>query len=238
MNTRRVRPLMTHDVVTARPGTGFKEIVDTMATGRVSALPVVDTEGHVVGVVSELDLLHKLDPSAGRAHVLLIGRRRRAIAAKAAGDVAADLMTAPAVTIGPDATAGAAARLMQQHRVERLPVVDSDGRLVGIVSRRDLLATYLRADADIRAEVRENVLLHDLLIGPREVTASVHEGVVTLTGRVERRSTARMVERLVRAVTGVVNVVGRLRWTHDDSADIDRRYAFDAQIGPMVRWPS
>jgi CBS domain-containing protein len=238
MNTRTVRSLMTHNVVTARPGTGFKEIVDTMATERVSALPVVDAEGHVVGVVSEADLLPRLDPPRDRAHALLIGRRRRAVAAKAAGDVAADLMTTPAVTIGPDATAGAAARLMQQHRVKRLPVVDGEGRLVGIVSRRDLLATYLRADTDIRAEVRENVLRRDLLIGPTEVTASVHEGVVTLTGTVDRRSTARIVDRLVGTVTGVVDVANRLRWQYDDSEDINRRYVFDAQVRPLVRWPS
>jgi CBS domain-containing protein len=229
---------MTHDVATARPGMGFKEIVEIMATQRVSALPVVDPGAHVAGVVSEADLLHKLDPPADTEHATLIGRRRRAAAAKAAGDVAADLMTTPPVTIGPDATAAAAARLMQQHQVKRLPVVDGTGRLVGIVSRRDLLAAYLRTDEDIRAEIRENVLMGELLIGPTEVATTVHGGVVTLHGTVETRSIARIAGRLARAVTGVVDVANHLRWEYDDSADIKRRYVFDAQVNPPVRRPS
>jgi CBS domain-containing protein len=238
MNTRTVRTLMTHTVATARPDMGFKEIVDIMATERVSALPVVDPAGHVVGVVSEADLLHKLDPPADTERARLMSRRRRAAAAKAAGDAAADLMTAPVVTIGPDATAAAAARLMQEHQIKRLPVVDNDGRLVGIVSRRDLLAAYLRTDDDIHAEIRDHVLMRDMLIGPNEVTVTVHDGLVTLAGTVGRRSTARITGRLVRAVTGVVDVANHLRWEYDDSADITRRYVFDAQVGPLVRWPS
>jgi len=238
MNARTVRTLMTHNVVTARADTGLKAIVDMMAGERVSALPVVDADDRVLGVVSEADLLPKLDPPTARTHALPIGRRRRVATAKAAGAVAADFMTAPAVTTGPDVTAAAAARLMQLHRIKRLPVVDSDGRLVGIVSRRDLLATYLRTDADIRTEVREDVLLDDLLIGPSEVSATVHDGVVTLAGTVDRRSTARIVDRSVRAVTGVVDVANKLRWAYDDSTDIERHYSFDAEIEPLVRWPS
>jgi CBS domain-containing protein len=238
MNTRTVRILMTHNVVTARPGTAFKEIVDMMATERVSALPVVDAAARVVGIVSEADLLHKLDPPTDAEHAWLISRRQRAAAAKAAGDVAADLMTKPAVTIGPDATAAAAARLMQRHQIKRLPVVDTNGRLVGIVSRRDLLGAYLRTDDDIRADVRENVLMRDLLIGPTDVSATVHDGVVTLTGTVDSRSLARITGRLVRAVTGVIDVANHLRWEYDDSADIKRRYVFDAEIMPPVRRPA
>lgn len=238
MNTRTVRSLMTHNVATVRPGTGFKEIVDTMATERISALPVVDPAGRIVGVVSEADLLHKLDPLTDPDHVRLAGQRRRAATAKAAGDVAADLMTAPAVTIGPDATAAAAARLMQEHEVKRLPVVDSDGRLIGIVSRRDLLAAYLRTDDDLRAEISDQVLMRELFLGPAEVNAIVHNGLVTLTGTVDRRSTARIADRLVRAVTGVVDVANHLRWEYDDSVDIKRHYVFDAQVEPLVRWPS
>jgi CBS domain-containing protein len=234
MNARTVRTLMTHNVVTARPDTGFKDIVDTMATERVSALPVVDADGWVVGIVSEADLLHKLErPDHGTA-ARLISRDRREATAKAAADVAADLMTAPAVTIGPDATVGAAARLMHLRQIKRLPVVDDDGRLVGIVARRDLLATYLRADAEIRAEIRNDVLLGDMLIGPSEVTATVRDGVVTLAGTVDRRSTAQILERLVRGVTGVVDVVGQLQWRYDDRDDLRRRYVFDAEVRPLA----
>jgi CBS domain-containing protein len=238
MNARTVRTLMTHNVVTARPDTAFKDIVDTMATERVSALPVVDADGLVVGIVSEADLMHKLERPDHGATARLISRQRREATAKAAADVAADLMTAPAVTIAPDASAGAGARLMHQHQVKRLPVVDGDGRLVGIVSRRDLLATYLRTDDEIRAEIRDDVLLGDLLIGPSEVTATVHDGVVTLAGTVDQRSTARIVERLVRGVAGVVDVVGRLRWQYDDREDLRRHYVFDAEVRPLAHRPS
>jgi CBS domain-containing protein len=234
MNARTVRTLMTHNVVTARPDTGFKDLVDTMASERVSALPVVDADGQVVGIVSEADLLHKLERPDHSAAARLVSRERREATAKAAGGVAADLMTAPAVTIGPDSTAGAAARLMHEHQVKRLPVVDGDGRLVGIVARRDLLATYLRTDAEIRAEIRDDVLLRDMLIGPSEVAVTVHDGVVTLAGTVDRRSTARIVDRLVRGVTGVVDVVGQLRWRYDDSDDLRRRYVFDAEVRPLA----
>lgn len=238
MNTRTVRTLMTHTVVTAHADTGYKDIVDTMAAERVSALPVVDDGGRVVGVVSAADLLLKLEHPEYSAAARLVSRERREATAKAAGDVAADLMTAPAITIGPEATAAAAARLMHQHQVKRLPVVDDGGHLVGIVSRRDLLATYLRSDDEIRAEIRDNVLLGDMLIGPSEMTATVHDGVVTLAGTVDRRSTAQIVDRLVRGVAGVVDVVGRLRWKYDDRDDLRRRYVFDAEVRPMVHWPA
>jgi CBS domain-containing protein len=234
MNTRTVRSLMTHTVVTARPDTGYKDIVDMMATDRVSALPVVDTDGRVVGIVSEADLLCKLERPEHSATARLISRDRREATAKAAGAIAADLMTAPAVTIGPDATAGAAARLLHRHHVKRLPVVDTDGRLIGIVARRDLLATYLRTDAEIRTEIRDDVLLGDLLIGPSEITATVHNGVVTLAGTVDRRSTAQIVDRLVRSVAGVVDVVGQLRWHYDDRDDLRPHYLFAAEVRPLA----
>jgi len=144
-------------------------------------------------------------------------------------------MTTPVVTIRPEATAGAAARLMHQHEVKRLPVVDGDGRLVGIVARRDLLATYLRPDEEIRTEIRDEVLLGDMLIGPSEITATVHDGVVTLAGAVDRRSTAQIVDRLIRGVAGVVDVVGQLRWQYDDRDDLRRHYVFDAEIRPLAR---
>jgi CBS domain-containing protein len=151
--------------------------------------------------------------------------------------MAAGLMTRPAVTIGPSATVASAARLMERHDVKRLPVVDGD-HLVGIVSRRDLLSTYLRPDDDIRAEVRGDVLQRVLLTDPTAVVVAVDEGVVTLTGKVDRRSTAEIAGRLARAVSGVVDLVNLLDWKYDDTAELKRHYVFDAQVGPTVRWPS
>ncbi len=233
MNTRTVRSVMTRNVVTARPDTSFKDLVTTLADERVSALPVVDDEGRVVGVVSEGDLLHRLDLPPDNPHSRLLRRRASAAPAGPLGDVAAGLMTRPAVTVASNAAVGSAARLMERHGVKRLPVVDGT-RLVGIVSRRDLLSTYLRADDDIRTEVRGDVLLTD----PATVKVVVDEGVVTLTGTVDRRSTAEIAGRLARAVSGVVDVVNLLDWQYDDSSELKRHYVFDAQVGPTVRWPT
>ncbi len=236
MNTRTVGSVMTRNVVTARPDTSFKDLVTTLADERVSALPVVDDEGLVVGIVSEGDLLPRLDRPRDNPHRRLL-RRAAAAPAGPLGDVAAGLMTRPAVTVASNAAVGSAARLMERHGVKRLPVVDGT-RLVGIVSRRDLLSTYLRADDDIRAEIRGDVLERVLLTDPDAVEVAVDEGVVTLTGTVSRRSTVEIAGRLARAVSGVVDVVDLLDWQYDDTAELKRHYVFDAQVGPTVRWPT
>lgn len=237
MNARTVRTVMTRNVITARPDTTFKDLVATMADERVSALPVVDEAGHVVGVVSEGDLLHRLDLPSDSPHGRLLRRRRPERPAEPLKDMAAGVMTRPAVTIGPDATVAAAARLLEQHGIKRLPVVE-DERLVGIVSRRDLLSTYLRDDDDIRAEVRNDVFERVLLTDQDAAGVTVVDGIVTLTGTVDRRSTAAIAGRLARAVSGVVDVLNLLGWQYDDSAEIKRHHVFDAQVGPTVRWPS
>jgi CBS domain-containing protein len=237
MNTRTVGSVMTRNVVTARPDTSFKDLVTTLADEGVSALPVVDDEGHVIGIVSEGDLLHRLDLPPDNPHSRLLHRRASAALAGPLGDVAAGLMTRPVVTVTSSAPVGAAARLMERHGVKRLPVVDG-ARLVGIVSRRDLLSTYLRADDDIRAEIRGDVLERVLLTDPDAVEVAVDEGIVTLTGTVGRRSTVEIAGRLARAVSGVVDVVILLDWRYDDTAELKRHYVFDAQVGPTVRWPT
>jgi CBS domain-containing protein len=236
MNTRTVGSVMTRNVVTARPDTSFKDLVATLADEHVSALPVVDDEGHVVGIVSEGDLLHRLDLPSDNPHGRLLLRRASTARVGPLGDIAAGLMNRPAITIAPDATVGAAARLLERHGIKRLPVVDGT-RLVGIVSRRDLLSTYLRTDDDIRAEVRDDVLRR-VLADPAAVEIGVDDGVVTLTGTVDRRSTAGIAGRLARSISGVVDVVNLLDWQYDDSAELKRHYVFDAQVGPTVRWPT
>lgn len=138
-------------------------------------------------------------------------------AAKAEARSTADLMTAPAVTVGPEATLAEAARLMHRRRVKRLPVVDGEGRLVGIVSRADLLQPFLRIDESIAEEVRTAVLLQTLVIEPEAVTVTVENGVVRLEGELETRSLAAIAARLVKAVDGVVAVDNRLSWELDDT---------------------
>lgn len=213
-----VRDVMTRDVVSVNLDTPYREIVDALVGRKVSAAPVVDDYGRVVGVVSEADLLHKVE-FVGEEHQRRIFERpaRRSAREKAHGAVAADLMTAPAITAGPQLSVAAAARRMETERVKRLPVVDGDGRLVGVVSRRDLLRMHLRPDSELRDDIVDNVLRRALWIDPRTVQVDVVNGVVTLGGRVEGRSTAGLVVRLTGDVPGVVDVVDRLGWEYDDS---------------------
>jgi CBS domain-containing protein len=211
MGTPSVRSVMTGTVVAALEAAEYKEIVDMLIRYRVSALPVIDAERRVVGVVSEVDLAHKLEYATGDPAAPLFERRRqRRARAKAGGDTATELMSSPAVTIQPHATVVEAARRMDDAGVKRLPVVDGDGRLVGIVTRSDLLRVYRRSDGDIRADVMDET-------GLSEVDVTVHRGVVTLRGSTDLRSTARIAVRLARAVTGVVDVVDELTYARDDT---------------------
>jgi CBS domain-containing protein len=221
MRQWQVKDVMTRDVLTVTPQTPYREIVDSLVRRQVTAAPVVDEQGRVVGVVSEADLLYKVEFAGNRRTFARPSRR------SSRAEVAADLMTAPAITAGPETPVAEAARRMETERVKRLPVVDADGRLVGIVSRRDLLHMHMRPDPEIRDDVVEDVLRRALWIDPVSVEVDVVDGRVTITGRVERRSTAELVVRLVGTVPGVVAVVDRLAWTFDDSDLVRARgYAF------------
>lgn len=214
---RRVRDVMTPEVHSVDEQASFKEIAATMADHRVSALSVLDEEGRVAGIVSEADLLLKEEfPEGPAGGHLFQGRRQRVERAKAAGATAAELMTAPAVTVGPDATVTEAARLLHRHGIKRVPVVDPAGPLLGIVSRADLLKVFLRSDDEIAQEVRQEVLLRALGVNPDTVTVQVHDGIVTLTGQLERRSLIPIAVSLVHGLDGVVDVVDRLTFEVDD----------------------
>lgn len=217
MRIWRVGDVMTREVVTVGEDTLYREIVDLLTERRVSAVPVVDQDRRVVGVVSEADLLHKIE-FVGEEHErrVFTSRRRRRAEVKAHGVLARELMSAPAITVVPGTSLTVAAKLMDDERVKRLPVVDDLGRLVGIVTRSDLLRVYLRPDAEIEYDVVDEVLGRVLLVEPRAVTVKVHDGVVTLTGRTDRYSTARLAVKLTQAVPGVVEVVDRLGFEFDD----------------------
>ena len=210
---RRVRDVMTTAVVTVDRITPYKEIVSLLAQHRISGLPVLKMGRQVAGVVSEADLLAAEVATARR---LRSGARhawwprRQQHPALTAGE----LMTAPAITISPDATVPAAARLMNMHHVRRLPVVDEDGRLAGIVSRRDLLSVFLRPDEQIAADVRR-VLDEFALAEPADVDVKVRNGVVTLTGTLapapgRHEDLIPLAIRLMWDVDGVVDIVDRL----------------------------
>ncbi|MEU8002363.1 CBS domain-containing protein [Catellatospora sp. NPDC049111] len=234
MTVRTVREVMSAPVISVGTATPYKEIIDLLAEHGISSVPVLDPGGMVVGIVSEADLLHKLALSGEEPQRHLFERRRRAVArAKAEGDEAEDLMTSPVITVGPDASVVAAARRMEDEQLKRLPVVDAEGMLVGIVSRRDLLRTYRRSDEAIRHDVVHDIIQGMLFVQPPEIDATVDEGVVTLTGGTGRRSSAQIAERLVRGVPGVIDVVNALTYEYDDTPRLDKRYEFNAEVdGP------
>lgn len=237
MSHRTVREVMTRDVVTVSVDTPYREIVDLLADRRVSALPVLDGSGTVVGVVSEADLLHKIEfQDQDGLPVRWFGARHRASRAKAAGTVAGQLMTSPAVTISPEASVVTAAKVMDAEAVKRLPVLSDDGDLVGIVARRDLLGVFLRPDEELRHEVATEVVRRVLWVSSAGVNVHVNSGVVTLTGTVERHSLVPLAERLTRAVDGVVDVVCRLDY-HVDDMDFDRVAPPPPQHLPRVTHP-
>ncbi|WP_199547209.1 CBS domain-containing protein [Streptomyces sp. N35] len=223
MKHRKVGSVMTSDVVRAGYGTPFKQVAQLLHQHRISGLPVVDTEGKVIGVLSETDLMARQaeadDPFTPprrfrRLYLTASARLRRA---KARARTAGQLMSEPAITVGADATIAQAARIMAEHRVERLPVVDEKNRLVGIVTRRDLLQIFLRTDHDIRSEILQEVLVRDLWLAPHMFDVRVDAGVVTLAGELERRSEVPVAVHLTRAVDGVVDVVDKLTYRFDDS---------------------
>ncbi|MFF6772927.1 CBS domain-containing protein [Streptomyces sp. NPDC012637] len=193
MKHMKVGGLMTGDVVSAVPATSFREVAKVLAEHDISGVPVVDDDDHVVGVVSESDLLAR--------HELTVR----------------DLMTTPAVTVHAEETVADAARLMVRRGVERLPVVDEEERLVGIVTRRDLLCVYLRPDAEIRRRIREDVLSDVMELPADAVDVHVLDGVVTLGGRLRQRSQALTLVGLAERVDGVVAVVDRLSFHEDDT---------------------
>jgi CBS domain-containing protein len=217
MRKHTVAEVMTRDVVSVPESAGYKEIVESLAKREVSAVPVVDGEGRVLGIVSEADLLYKAEYAGQPPEARLWQRKRvRTGRAKAGADTAADLMTAPAIVISPDDRVTTAAKLMDTESVKRLPVVDEHGQLVGIVSRGDVLRLFLRDDEEIRVEVRDEVLLKTLWIDPEEMTVEVARGVVTLGGTLDRRSTIALVVEIVQSVAGVVDVVNHLSYHYDD----------------------
>jgi CBS domain-containing protein len=218
MSRWKVRDVMTADVVSIRENALFHEIVEVLARRGISAVPVVDAKGRVLGVVSEADLLSKVEFADGDEPHLFESRRHRVARDKASGAVAYELMSVPAVTVTADVSVVEAAKLLETIGVKRLPVVDSRGHLIGIVSRRDLLGVFLRPDAAIRTEIIDEVLVR-LGLDPTQIAVAVAGGVVTLTGELECRSVTALLVELVGRVDGVVAVVDRLSYRVDDTAE-------------------
>jgi CBS domain-containing protein len=195
----RVQDVMTIEVVVAHPTTPVKQVADLLAGHGLSALPVIDGQGRVLGVVSETDLSGDSQRPAGGP------------VATTAGEV----MASPAVTVSPHATLTEAARRMQADGLKRLPVVAASGRLVGIVSRADLLRPLVRPDEHISRDVEE--LLERKLLVAAGVEVEVRDGIVTLTGQLERRSLIPILVGLADGIEGVVRVKDWLTFDYDDT---------------------
>ena len=206
-----VKDVMSTHVIAVREIATFKEMAARLREQRVSAFPVIDRENKVIGIVSEGDLLTKVAVE-GELSGVFRGMVQDREQDKAAGLTAADLMTSPAVTIGPNEPVARAARLMHSRRVKRLPVTDEDGKLIGIVSRSDVLSVYGRPDADIRHEITQDLILDTHRFDPDRFTVTVKDGIVTIEGAPETTTVGRDIIEAARHVEGVVAVRDRLAY--------------------------
>ncbi|CNE91421.1 signal-transduction protein [Mycobacterium tuberculosis] len=214
MKRPTVETVMTSDVVTVPSDASVKEVVATLVHNGISGVPVVDAEGRVIGVVTEADLLRRAAADRG----VEPSREQRPMLERSETPTAGEAMSSPAVTTSARATVTEAARSMSRHGFKRLPVVDADGRPVGIVSRADLLSVFLKSDAQIRNEVTHEIVIQSLWLDPAEVEVHVRDGVVTLRGRVPLASLVPIAEHLTASVYGVIQVINELDYDEDDSA--------------------
>ncbi|WP_153471311.1 CBS domain-containing protein [Streptomyces kaniharaensis] len=199
---------MTSPVVQVSPETGFRDIVALLTEYDITGVPVVDTDGRPLGLVSEADLLRTLAAQEDTASML--PAPESAQPGRGGAATAADLMTAQPVCTTPDTSVVAAARLMSRHGLKRLPVLDQDGRVIGMVSRGDLLRVFLREDRVIRREIVEEVLGRIDGVSPAEIGVEVDQGRVVLSGTVPEPHLVPIVLNLCRSVDGVVSVTDRL----------------------------
>jgi CBS domain-containing protein len=205
-----VGDVMTSKVIAVKRSADYKEICSVLRQYRVSACPVINDAGKVVGIVSEADLLYKVaDPNPPSGLIRL--RWKLGEESKVNAVTAGQLMTSPAISIHQDAPIAVAARVMQERRVRRLPVVGPDGMLIGVVSRTDLLSVYERADRDIEDEVTRDIIAGEFRLDPADFDVTVAAGVVTLAGPLARLQTALELLSRVRHAEGVVAVRDRLQ---------------------------
>ena len=215
----RVQDLMTKDVLTVQPSTPLKNAAALLSEHRISGLPVVDGERRVLGVLSEGDILFKESSGhAGKQGFLdrLLAVPPAGLELKIAAKTAGDAMSAPALTIGPRRPAAHAATMMIDEGVNRLPVIDDEERLIGIITRADLVRAFVRSDAEVEHEIREDVMRRTLWIEPDTIVVQVENGEVRLSGEVQTKSDAELIPTFVQRVPGVVSVLSKLRWREEN----------------------
>jgi CBS domain-containing protein len=221
VGSMKIEELMSGGPITVGPETSLRDVAAILVEHRISGLPVVDERGVVLGVVSEADILLKErgpEPRHGGIVAWLLGNGdvdERKLEARTAGEA----MTSPAITVGADRDVSYAARSMTEYGIKRLPVVDDDGALVGIVTRADLVRAFARGDEEIEHEIGETVL-RTLWIEEPALEVQVSNGDVRLSGKLGRRSDAELLERFVARVPGVVSVSSTVAWAWDDLGDV------------------
>jgi len=213
----KVRDLMTTEPVTTTPDAPLKEAARMMVEHGVSGLPVLDADGALVGMVTEGDFLRQ---EANRDQPyrlsLLEALFGDGSGAPPAVETVGEVMSEPVITIGAEATISEAARVMAHRRIKRLPVVDDGGALIGIISRADVVNAFTKPDEVIEDEVREDIIRRLLFLDPDTITVAVKDGVVTLSGELENRTEAHLLEELTRRIAGVVRVASNLTFQVDD----------------------
>jgi CBS domain-containing protein len=212
----KLRTLMTRDLISVGPDASLKEAARRMVEAGVSGLPVTDSFGHLVGIVSEADFVAT---EAGRRRERRAGLLRflfRDTEMPTGERLVRDVMSTELITLGPDADHTEAARVMQRERIKRIPVVE-DGRLVGLVSRSDIIRVFARSDLEIIEEINHHIMGDILWIDPRRVTVRCEDGNVELRGRLETKTDADLLGKLVARADGVVSVANRLDWDVDNT---------------------
>jgi len=219
----KVRDLMTTDPLTLSPDTLLKEAARTMVRNKVSGLPVL-VDGVLVGIVTEGDFLRQeANRDQPYRFSLLDALFGEGPSDPPSVEAVAEVMTEMVISTTPEVTIGEAARVMANKRVKRLPVVDEDGVLIGIISRADVVNAFTKPDEIIEDEIREDIIRRLLFLDPQEVGVAVDDGVVTLEGEMENRTEAHLLEELARRVEGVVRVESQLAFLVDDQK-AERQY--------------
>jgi CBS domain-containing protein len=227
----RIEDVMNAEVWTVRSDTPLKEAAEILTLRHISGLPVVDADRHVVGVLSEGDILFKETGGTERKGflerllTLPVPESDLKLAARTVGEA----MSAPALTIGPKRPVAEAANTMIDQGVNRLPVVDDTGKLIGIVTRSDLVRAFVRSDAEIAREIREDVLRRTLWIVDEAINVVVKNGEVRLSGEVESKADAELIPAFVQRVPDVVSVLSKLRWQQEDGTASGRFLARNKQ---------
>jgi CBS domain-containing protein len=219
----KVRDLMTTDPITTTPDTPLKEAARLMVRHKVSGLPVLSGD-KVVGIVTEGDFLRQeANRDQPYRFSLLDALFGDEPAAPPAADTVGQVMTEQVLTVAPDASLSEAARIMSSRRVKRLPVVGPDGTLLGVISRADVVNAFTKPDEVIEDEIREDIVCRLLFLDPAAVRVSVKDGVVSLSGELENRTEAHLLEELTRRLDGVIRVDSQVTFEVDDQRS-DKMY--------------